>query len=60
MDIVFEKAVELDWVETIMFPYNIVETQGVEFIKRCGERNIGFIWQYILTMPVQLSQIKKF
>ena len=39
----FEKAVELDWVETIMFPYNIVETQGVEFIKRCGERNIGFI-----------------
>ena len=39
----FEKAVELDWVETIMFPYNIVETQGVEFIKKCGERNIGFI-----------------
>lgn len=39
----FEKAVELDWVETIMFPYNIVETQGVEFIKKCGEKNIGFI-----------------
>ncbi|MGN0996064.1 MAG: aldo/keto reductase, partial [Candidatus Ventricola sp.] len=25
---VFERALELDWVETIMFPYNIVETQG--------------------------------
>ncbi|MBO5149438.1 MAG: aldo/keto reductase, partial [Anaerotignum sp.] len=25
---VFEKAMELDWVETIMFPYNIVETQA--------------------------------
>lgn len=22
---VFEKALEMDWVETIMFPYNIVE-----------------------------------
>ena len=25
---VFEKALELPWVETIMFPYNIVESQG--------------------------------
>ena len=25
---VFEKALTLDWVETIMFPYNIVETQA--------------------------------
>ena len=24
---VFERALELDWVETIMFPYNIVESQ---------------------------------
>ena len=24
----FAKAVTLDWVETFMFPYNIVETQG--------------------------------
>lgn len=39
----FEKAVELDWVETIMFPYNIVETQGEELIRKCGEKNIGFI-----------------
>ena len=39
----FEKAIELPWVETIMFPYNVVETQGEELIKRCGEKNIGFI-----------------
>ena len=40
---VFEKALSLDWVETIMFPYNIVETQGEELIKQCAEKNIGFI-----------------
>ena len=40
---VFEKALELDWVETIMFPYNIVETQGEALIKRCAEKNIGFV-----------------
>ena len=40
---VFKKALELDFVETIMFPYNIVETQGVELIKECREKNIGFI-----------------
>lgn len=40
---VFQKALELDWVETIMFPYNIVETQAVELIKKCTEKNIGFI-----------------
>ena len=39
----FAKAVEYDWVETIMFPYNIVETQGEELIARCAQRNIGFI-----------------
>ena len=39
----FEKALELDWVETFMFPYNIVESQGEELIKACAEKNIGFI-----------------
>ena len=39
----FEKALELSWVETIMFPYNIVETQAEELIEKCAERNIGFI-----------------
>ena len=40
---VFERALELPWVETIMFPYNIVETQGEDLMKRCTEKNIGFI-----------------
>jgi len=40
---VFEKALEFDWVETFMFPYNIVETHGAELIKKCTEKNIGFI-----------------
>ena len=40
---VFRKALELDWVETVMFPYNIVETQAKELIKACAEKNIGFI-----------------
>ncbi|MDO4532002.1 MAG: aldo/keto reductase, partial [Bacillota bacterium] len=40
---VFAKALEMDWVETIMFPYNIVETQATELIGRCKEKNIGFI-----------------
>ena len=40
---VFEKALEMDWVETIMFPYNIVEKQGEALIHRCREKNIGFI-----------------
>ena len=39
----FKLAMELDWVETIMFPYNIVETQGQELIAKCAEKNIGFI-----------------
>ena len=40
---VFERVLELDWVETIMFPYNIVEQQGAELIHKCAEKNIGFI-----------------
>ena len=39
----FKMVVEMDWVETIMFPYNIVETQGEELIHTCAEKNIGFI-----------------
>jgi predicted aldo/keto reductase-like oxidoreductase len=39
----FKQAVEFDWVETIMFPYNIVETQAQELIAACKEKNIGFI-----------------
>ncbi|MED9822493.1 MAG: aldo/keto reductase [Christensenellales bacterium] len=40
---VFERALSLDWVETIMFPYNIVETQGEALMRRCTEQNVGFI-----------------
>ena len=39
----FERALEFDWVETIMFPYNLVETQAEELIAKCAQRNIGFI-----------------
>ena len=40
---VFEMALSMDWVETIMFPYNIVETQGEKLIAKCAEKNVGFI-----------------
>ena len=39
----FDQFLDYDWVETIMFPYNIVETQAQEQIARCKEKNIGFI-----------------
>ena len=38
-----KQAVNFDWAETIMFPYNLVETQAEKWIKVCTERNIGFI-----------------
>ncbi len=40
---VFEKALEYDEIETVMFPYNIVESQGEKLIARCREKNVGFI-----------------
>ena len=40
---VFARALELDWVETVMFPYNIVETHGEDLIKKAAEKNIGFV-----------------
>ncbi|MBD5149145.1 MAG: aldo/keto reductase [Oscillibacter sp.] len=40
---VFERALELDWVETVMFPYNIVETQAAELMEQAKEKNVGFI-----------------
>ena len=40
---VFEKALSCPWVETIMFPYNIVESQGTKLMKKCTEKNVGFI-----------------
>ena len=32
-----------DKIETIMFPFNIVEEQGLELMKQCTEKNIGVI-----------------
>lgn len=43
MAAVFERALDMDWVETVMFPYNIVETQGEALMHRCTEQNVGFI-----------------
>lgn len=40
---VFERALKLSWVETIMFPYNIVENQGIELMKKCTETGKAFI-----------------
>ena len=39
----FRMVLDMDWVETVMFPYNIVESQGTDLIHRCAEKNIGFI-----------------
>ena len=43
MAAVFERALTLPWVETVMFPYNIVETQGEALRKRAHEQGVGFI-----------------
>lgn len=40
---VFAAALEQDWVETIMFPYNIVETQGEALMEKCREKQIGVV-----------------
>ncbi len=40
---VFRRALELNWVETVMFPYNIVETQAEDLIAKCAAKGIGFI-----------------
>lgn len=40
---VFERALELDFVESIMFPYNIVETQGSELVEKCRALGKAFV-----------------
>lgn len=40
---VFERALEMDWVETVMFPYNLVETHGEALMRRAHERGVGFV-----------------
>lgn len=36
-------AVESDYFETVMYPYNVVENQAVELFRRAKQRNIGVI-----------------
>lgn len=40
---VLDVAVETDLFATIQFPYNIIETRGLELFKRAKERDIGVI-----------------
>ena len=40
---VFERALEIDQIETVMFPYNVVERQGESLIARAKDKNVGFI-----------------
>ena len=40
---IFKMALDFDWMETFMFPYNIVETQGEKLIHEAAQRGIGFI-----------------
>lgn len=40
---VFERALSLDFVESIMFPYNIVETQGKELVEKCRGLGKAFV-----------------
>ncbi len=39
----FRMALDMDWVETFMFPYNIVETQAEKLIAEAAKRNVAFI-----------------
>ena len=39
----FEMGLEMDWVETIMFPYHFVELQAADLIRKCAEKGKGFI-----------------
>lgn len=39
----FKLALDLDWVETFMFPYNLVESDIEPLIEKCSEKNIAFI-----------------
>ncbi len=43
MATVFERALDFEWVETVMFPYNIVETQGEALMRRAAEQGVGFV-----------------
>lgn len=41
----FERLIDEyeDKIETMMFPFNIIENQAVSLMKKCSDKNIGFI-----------------
>lgn len=41
--ILLDKAIEYDHIETIQFPFNFIENQGIEVFKKAIEKNIGII-----------------
>jgi len=40
---VFERALHFDWVATVMFPCNIVETEGGALMKRAAAQGVGLV-----------------
>ena len=40
---VFRRALELPWVETVMFPYNLVENQGEELMAQAQAQGVAVI-----------------
>ena len=41
--LILEKALDYEEIETIQFPFNPIESQGVELFKKAKEKNIGII-----------------
>ena len=37
------RALEEPWVETVMFPFNLVENHGAAVLKKCREKGVAFI-----------------
>ena len=37
------RALEEPWVETVMFPFNVVENHGAEIMAKCREKRVAFI-----------------
>ena len=40
---VFRRALEESWVETIMFPYNLVESQGEDLMAQAKAQGVAVI-----------------
>lgn len=40
---ILEKALDFEEIETVQFPFNPIESQGIEMFKKAREKNIGVI-----------------